>query len=95
MTAPPCVRRYGISLPHPPTITILFLMEIGTIMKAHLQMMFWRVTGNNPMVLEVTDVIDTLSNALAAGPVKFGMTSAVGFTSPACRSCWCCLQTTR
>ena len=32
--------------------------SIGTIMKGDFQM-FWQVTGNNPMTLEVTDVIDT------------------------------------
>ena len=37
-----------------PTVVILFLLAIGTIMKGDFQM-FWQVTGNNPMVLEVTD----------------------------------------
>ncbi|MEG0692512.1 MAG: ABC transporter permease subunit, partial [Oscillospiraceae bacterium] len=45
----PCIR---------PTIVILLLLSIGTIMKGDFQM-FWQVTGNNPMVLDVTDVIDT------------------------------------
>lgn len=64
----PCIR---------PTIVILFLMAIGTIMKGDFQM-FWQVTGNNPMVLEVTDVIDTYVNRSLLELQEFGMTSAAG-----------------
>ena len=64
----PCIR---------PTIVILFLMAIGTIMKGDFQM-FWQVTGNNPMVLEVTDVIDTYVNRSLLDLQEFGMTSAAG-----------------
>ena len=64
----PCIR---------PTIVILFLMAIGTIMKGHFQM-FWQVTGNNPMVLDVTDVIDTYVNRSLMDLQEFGMTSAAG-----------------
>lgn len=64
----PCIR---------PTIAILFLMAIGTIMKGDFQM-FWQVTGNNPMVLEVTDVIDTYVTRSLLDLQEFGMTSAAG-----------------
>lgn len=64
----PCIR---------PTIVILFLMAIGTIMKGDFQM-FWQVTGNNPMVLDVTDVIDTYVNRSLMDLQEFGMTSAAG-----------------
>lgn len=64
----PCIR---------PTIVILFLMAIGTIMKGDFQM-FWQVTGNNPMVLEVTDVIDTYVTRSLLELQEFGMTSAAG-----------------
>lgn len=64
----PCIR---------PTIAILFLMAIGTIMKGDFQM-FWQVTGNNPMVLDVTDVIDTYVTRSLLYLQEFGMTSAAG-----------------
>ena len=64
----PCIR---------PTIAILFLLAIGTIMKGDFQM-FWQVTGNNPMVLEVTDVIDTYVTRSLLHLQEFGMTSAAG-----------------
>ena len=64
----PCIR---------PTVVILFLMAIGTIMKGDFQM-FWQVTGNNPMVLEVTDVIDTYVTRSMLNLQEFGMTSAAG-----------------
>ena len=64
----PCIR---------PTIAILFLMAIGTIMKGDFQM-FWQVPGNNPMVLEVTDVIDTYVTRSLLDLQEFGMTSAAG-----------------
>lgn len=64
----PCIR---------PTIVILFLLAIGTIMKGDFQM-FWQVTGNNPMVLEVTDVIDTYVTRSLLTLQEFGMISAAG-----------------
>ena len=60
-----------------PTVVILFLLAIGTIMKGDFQM-FWQVTGNNPMVLEVTDVIDTYVTRSLLQLQEFGMTSAAG-----------------
>lgn len=71
-------KIWHITLPNiRPTIVILFLMSIGTIMKGDFQM-FWQVTGNNPMVLEVTDVIDTYVNRSLMDLQEFGMTSAAG-----------------
>ena len=64
----PCIR---------PTIVILFLLAIGTILKGDFQM-FWQVTGNNPMVLDVTDVIDTYVTRSLLNLQEFGMTSAAG-----------------
>lgn len=71
-------KIWHITLPSiRPTIVILLLMAIGTIMKGDFQM-FWQVTGNNPMVLEVTDVIDTYVNRSLLDLQEFGMTSAAG-----------------
>ena len=64
----PCIR---------PTIIILLLLSLGTIMKGDFQM-FWQVTGNNPMVLDVTDVIDTYVTRSMMTLQEFGMTSAAG-----------------
>ena len=74
-----------------PRWSILFLLAIGTIMKGDFQM-FWQVTGNNPMVLEVTDVIDTYVTRSLLHLQEFGMTSAAGlyqsdFSFPAGAAC--------
>lgn len=60
-----------------PTIIILLLLSIGTMMKGDFQM-FWQVTGNNPMVLDVTDVIDTYVTRSMMTLQEFGMTAAAG-----------------
>ncbi len=60
-----------------PTMIILILLAIGTVMKGDFQM-FWQVTGNNPMTLEVTDVIDTYVTRSLMYMQEFGMTSAAG-----------------
>ena len=60
-----------------PTMVILILLSIGTIMKGDFQM-FWQVTGNNPMTLGVTDVIDTYVTRSLMYMQEFGMTSAAG-----------------
>lgn len=71
-------KIYYITLPGiRPTIIILFLLAIGTVMKGDFQM-FWQVTGNNPMVLDVTDVIDTYVTRSLLQLQEFGMTSAAG-----------------
>ncbi len=64
----PCIR---------PTIIILLLLSIGTIMKGDFQM-FWQVVGNNPMVLDTTDVIDTFVTRSLMQTQEFGMTAAAG-----------------
>lgn len=71
-------KIWHITLPSiRPTIVILFLLAVGTIMKGDFQM-FWQVTGNNPMVLEMTDVIDTYVTRSLLTLQEFGMTSAAG-----------------
>ena len=60
-----------------PTMVIMLLLSIGTIMKGDFQM-FWQVTGNNPMVLEATDVIDTYVTRSLMYMQEFGMTCAAG-----------------
>ena len=60
-----------------PTMIILILLAIGNVMKGDFQM-FWQVTGNNPMTLEMTDVIDTYVTRSLMYLQEFGMTSAAG-----------------
>lgn len=61
-----------------PTIIILFLLSIGTIMKGDFQM-FFQVIGDNPMVLDATDVIDTYVVRSMLQLQEYGMTAAAGF----------------
>lgn len=60
-----------------PTFIILFLLSIGNIMKGDFQM-FYQVVGNNPMVLDATDVIDTYVVRSLLEMQEFGMSSAAG-----------------
>lgn len=69
--------RY-ITLPSvKPTFIILLLLSIGNIMKGDFQM-FYQVVGNNPMVLETTDVIDTFVVRSMLQLQEFGMPAAIG-----------------
>lgn len=61
-----------------PTFVILLLLSIGNIMKGDFQM-FYQVVGNNPMVLDATDVIDTYVVRSLMQTQEFGMTAAAGF----------------
>ena len=71
-------KIWHITLPSiRPTIVILFLLAIGNIMRGDFQM-FWQVTGNNPMVLEMTDVIDTYATRCMLSLQEYGMTAAAG-----------------
>ena len=71
-------KIWHITLPSiRPTMIIMILLSIGTIMKGDFQM-FWQVTGNNPMTLEITDVIDTYVTRSLMYMQEFGMTSAAG-----------------
>ena len=71
-------RIWHITLPGIlPTMMIMLLLAVGTAMKGDFQR-FWQVTGNNPMVLETTDVIDTYVTRSLMYMQEFGMTSAAG-----------------
>lgn len=71
-------KIFHITLPSiKPTIIILFLLSIGTIMKGDFQM-FFQTVGNNPMVMETTDVIDTFVVRSMLQTQEFGMTAAAG-----------------
>ncbi len=60
-----------------PTIVILLLLSIGNIMKGDFQM-FYQIVGNNGLVLEATDVIETFVVRSLMQTQEFGMTAAAG-----------------
>ncbi|NLO98788.1 MAG: sugar ABC transporter permease [Clostridiaceae bacterium] len=60
-----------------PTIIVLLLLSLGNIMKGDFQM-FYQVVGNNGLVLDATDVIDTYVVRSLMDLQEFGMTAAAG-----------------
>lgn len=60
-----------------PQMVILFLMGIGTIFRGDFSM-FYQVTGNNPLLYDSTDVIDTFVFRTLLQLQDFGMASAAG-----------------
>ncbi len=60
-----------------PTIIVLLLLSLGNIMKGDFQM-FYQVVGNNGLVLDATDVIDTYVVRSLMDMQEFGMTAAAG-----------------
>lgn len=60
-----------------PQMVVLFLMSIGNIFRGDFGM-FYQVTGNNPLLYNSTDVIDTFVVRSLLDLQDFGMASAVG-----------------
>lgn len=60
-----------------PTMIILLLLAVGNIMRGDFQM-FYQVVGNNGLVLNATDVIDTFVVRSLMDLQEFGMAAAVG-----------------
>ncbi len=60
-----------------PTVVILFLMSIGGIFKGNFDM-FYNLVGNNGLLYEYTDVIDTLTMRALISSSDFGMSAAMG-----------------
>jgi len=60
-----------------PTMIILVLLAIGNIMRGDFQM-FYQVVGNNGLVLNATDVIDTFVVRSLMDMQEFGMAAVVG-----------------
>ncbi|MCX7709886.1 MAG: ABC transporter permease subunit [Clostridia bacterium] len=61
-----------------PTMVVLLLLSVGNIMKGDFQM-FYQIVGNNGLVLDATDVIDTFVVRSLLQTQEFGMTAAAGF----------------
>lgn len=67
-----------------PTTIILLLLSIGGIFRGNFDM-FYNLTGNNGLLYNYTDVIDTLSFRALIGSNDFGMAAAIGlFQSVLC-----------
>lgn len=61
-----------------PTIVTMSLLSIGRLLRGNFDM-FYQLIGNNGMLYESTDIIDTyIFRALLSSP-NIGMSSAVGF----------------
>ncbi|MFD0670981.1 ABC transporter permease [Cohnella sp. GCM10027633] len=61
-----------------PTMVILLLLGLGRIMRGEFDM-FYQLIGNNGMLMDATDIIDTLAFRSLMGTADFGMASSVGF----------------
>jgi putative aldouronate transport system permease protein len=61
-----------------PTIIVLVLMSVGKILRGEFDM-FYNIIGNNGILMDATDIIDTLVFRSLMGTQDFGMASAAGF----------------
>lgn len=61
-----------------PTMVILILLGLGRIMRGEFDM-FYQLIGNNGLLMDATDIIDTLAFRSLMGTADFGMASSVGF----------------
>ncbi|MFC3800061.1 ABC transporter permease [Cohnella sp. GCM10012308] len=60
-----------------PTMVILILLGLGRIMRGEFDM-FYQLIGNNGLLMDATDIIDTLAFRSLMGSADFGMASSVG-----------------
>ncbi len=72
-------KIFRITLPMlRPTMAILLLLGIGRILRGEFDM-FYQLIGNNGLLLDATDIIDTLVFRSLLGTQDFGMAAAAGF----------------
>jgi putative aldouronate transport system permease protein len=72
-------KIYHITLPAlRPTMVILILLGLGRIMRGEFAM-FYQLIGNNGLLLNATDIIDTLVFRAVVVTNDFGMAAAAGF----------------
>jgi putative aldouronate transport system permease protein len=72
-------KIYHITLPAlRPTMVILLLLGLGRIMRGEFAM-FYQLIGNNGLLLNATDIIDTLVFRAVVVTNDFGMAAAAGF----------------
>ncbi len=69
---------FNITLPQMiPTIIILFLLNLGTLLRGDFQM-FYQLIGQNSLLYEATDVIDTYVYRSLTQNFNVGMAAAAG-----------------
>ncbi len=61
-----------------PTMAILILLGLGRILRGEFDM-FYQLIGNNSVLIDGTDIIDTLVFRSLLGTQDFGMATAAGF----------------
>ena len=61
-----------------PTMIILILLAVGQILRGQFDM-FWNLIGNNGLLIDKTDIVDTLVWRSLLGTQDYGMASAAGF----------------
>ena len=61
-----------------PTMVILLLLGVGRILRGEFDM-FYQLIGNNGILIDGTDIIDTLVFRSLLGTQDFGMATAAGF----------------
>ncbi|WP_439116441.1 ABC transporter permease [Paenibacillus antri] len=72
-------KIYYITLPLlMPTMVILVLLALGRVMRGEFEM-FYQLIGNNAMLLDSTDIVDTLVFRSLVGMPDFGLASSAGF----------------
>lgn len=72
-------KIFKITLPLlKPTMIILILLGIGRILRGEFDM-FFNLIGNNGLLMDTTDIIDTLVFRSLMGTQDFGMAAAAGF----------------
>ena len=72
-------KIFKITLPLlKPTVVILLLLGVGRILRGEFDM-FYNLIGNNGLLIDNTDIIDTLVFRSLLGTQDFGMASAAGF----------------
>lgn len=78
-------RIFKVTIPMiMPTTVILLLMSVGGIFKGNFDM-FYNLIGNNGLLYNYTDVIDTLAMRALISSNDFGMAAAIGlFQSVLC-----------
>ena len=61
-----------------PTFIILLIYSLGSIMKGNFEL-FYQMVGNNGLLYEVTDILDTYVYRITIGqPLSIGLGSAAG-----------------
>ena len=67
-----------ITLPNlKPTVITIILLYLGNIIKGDFGM-FYNLTGNNPLLYNVTDIVDTFVYRSLTQTANIGMSAAAG-----------------